>query len=107
MEYDQLDACNLACFELICRELQMIEDRHAERLFQGDEQAKEKAEEYSILMSIQSSTTCMSPKLKEFLANELSKQAAVLKERRKAREKRVLARTPKNGGAKGKEDDNT
>ena len=45
----------------------------------------------------------MSPALREFLAGELQKQAAVLKERRKAREERTLARNPNPKGKAKKE----
>ena len=42
-------------------------------------------------MGVQKTHTCMDPRLKEFLAGELQKAAAVMKERRKAREERTQA----------------
>ena len=84
--------------ESICRELQISEDRHADRLCHGDNDAKDKAEECIILMKIQSSATCTSPALIEFFATQLSMQTAVLKEKMKAREERLLARTSENPG---------
>ena len=41
---------------------------------------------------------CISPELMQWLSAELQKESAVLKERRKAREERTLAR-PKAGAA--------
>jgi len=94
VEFDQLDVSNLMSFELLLRELQLIEDRHGDKLNAGDDLQKERAEEYQILMGLQKTQTCMDPRLKEFLAGELQKSAAVMKERRKAREERTLARKP-------------
>ncbi|CAE8588527.1 unnamed protein product [Polarella glacialis] len=95
--YDQLDISNLACYELIGRELQVLEERYADRILGNDDGDRER----SILTSIDMSTTCMAPPLKEFLANEQQKETAWMKERRKAREERVLARGPANKDNKG------
>ena len=43
---------------------------------------------------------CICPLLSEWIAKELQKESAVMKERRKAGEERVLAR-PKKGGKGG------
>ena len=84
----------LLSFELLLRELQLIEERHTDKQNAGDEVQRERADEYQILMGLQRSHTCMDPRLREFLATELHKASAVLKERRKAREERTLARKP-------------
>ena len=96
--YDQLDELNLVTFELIFREMQVIEERHADRVLTN----LDGEDEYRLLMSINQTQIMVSPALKEFLATELGKEASVLKERRKAREERVLARTPKKPKGLGK-----
>lgn len=40
----------------------------------------------------------ISPELKTWISTEMAREASVLKERRKAREERALARQPKGGG---------
>jgi len=98
MEYDQLDCTNLACIELLLRELQVIEERNEDRMISnagGSEHGH--AQEYQILMSTSGECQyCMMPALKEFLATEVGKQMAIDKERRKAREERDLARQNRN-----------
>ena len=68
----------------------MIEDRHVDRVSTGDDCTKEKSEEYQFLLGLQGVAHACPPNSK----SELQKTAAVMKERRKAREERVLARQP-------------
>ena len=104
ISFDQLDGCNCAVVELICREIQMIEDKYSERLLAGSEISPETAH---LFLGTHSSrgNVCMSPALRDWVATELRDEAAILKERRKAREERQLNRPPANhadGGKKGK-----
>jgi hypothetical protein len=107
MCYDQLDLTNNAIFELIFRELQQLEQKHSEKTAaRGDSGATEALSEHNLMMGLQQPTFMMSPELRTWISTELSQEAAVLKERRKAREERTLARTPKpkaepKKGAKG------
>lgn len=91
--YDQLDLCCLASAELACRQLQVCEERLADKFIDDKDQPND-----FYLMSGTSgrSQLCVCPELKAWVAEEARKESAVLKERRKAREERVLAR-PKRG----------
>ncbi|CAE8585339.1 unnamed protein product, partial [Polarella glacialis] len=105
--YDQLDLTNSVAFELIFRELQQLEQKHSERAsIRGDVERNEALSEHNLMMGLQQPTYMMSPELRTWISGELSQEAAVLKERRKAREERTLARAPKakaepKKGAKG------
>ena len=104
LEYDQYDTTNSATFELMLRELQVIEERHKDKLLVGGADHLDRQQEYNILMNTTGdSAHCMCPALKEYLASEVGKQMVIDKERRKAREERELARTrkPPKGGPKG------
>jgi hypothetical protein len=98
--YDQFDICSSASFELIARQLQICEDRLAHRF----EDSAETRQDY-LLMSgaAHRSQLCICPELTAWIATETQKETAVLKERRKAREERVLA-GPKKGAKKGGSD---
>ena len=103
--YDQVDASNLACMELVVREIQMIEEKYAEKM-EGEE--GHRAEAHLFLGSSSSrGNVCVDPSLRSWIAEEMRGEAAVLKERRKAREERMLTRSPgghdeKPPGKKGK-----
>ena len=87
--YDQLNVTSLAAFEVIARQLQIAEDKLAHRF---DDVSHEGYSDYSLMSgSTHKSQLCICPALKAWTAGELSKESAVLKERRKAREEKVLA----------------
>lgn len=90
--YDQVDVLNLASAELVCRQLQLIEDRMFQSSDNGASSAA--AEESSLYMGTSTAhgAVLVSPDLKGWIAGELAREASVLKERRKAREERTLAR---------------
>ena len=73
-----------------------MEEKHAFKLVGNLSDAQS---EKKLLMSMGMPSYCMSPELKDYLSTELSKEAAVAKERREAREERQLTR--KGGGEKG------
>ena len=88
--YDQLDTTNLASAELIARAIQRIEEKWKTKLAAVDD-----AGESSLFMGASGGSrvgSVVSPKLTEWVGAEMHKEAAVAKERRKAREERTLAR---------------
>ena len=86
----------MACLELVARQLQIAEDKLSHRFLDVD---GEQGQAGYCLMSGAShkSQLCIAPSLKQWIAGEMQKDAAVLKERRKAREERVLAHPKKKG----------
>ena len=82
---------------MIARQLQICEDRLAHRF----EDAAGDRQDY-LLMSgaAHRSQLCICPELTTWIATETQKETAVLKERRKARDERVLP-GPKKGAKKG------
>ena len=111
LTYDQLDCFNIAGFELLVRELQVIEERHKDRLGGGSRDSVDRRNEYEILMgTTMDASHCMMPALRQYLASEVGKQMMIDKERRKAREEREPSRKQKppkgaNKGAGGGEKD--
>ena len=111
MTYDQLQVGNVACFELIARKLQHWEERYGERLQAASEgpHLAGVAEERRHFMGgeLTRSAALVSPALQEYVADKLREESAVLKERRKGREERILLATAqeeldkKRLGAKG------
>ena len=92
--YDQLAVTNLASAEQIGRQLQLIEEKWKDRFGQSDGSAEDNTHLY---LGAQHGHICVCPALQAHIADELRKEAAVSKERRKAREERQLAK-PKKGG---------
>lgn len=87
---DQLDATNLASAELVARAIQRIEEKWKAKLAAIDD-----AGESCLFMGASGGSrvgSVVSPKLTEWVGAEMHKEAAVAKERRKAREERTLAR---------------
>jgi len=97
--FDQLDICNISAMELVCRQLQLLEAKEYEKhLGKQNEEVTSALVDNRLYMGVGTSRggLCICPKLEEFLSKELASEAAVMKEQRKAREERVLAR-PKKG----------
>ena len=94
---DQLDGSNSATIELICRELQLVEEKYGDRLRSKDNFSEEG--EYFMRTSVGQSNVCMCPALRTWISEEVRSDAAILKERRKAREERELARAPPGGNS--------
>ena len=89
LTYDQLDFSNLASAEVIARQIRLIEERHENKLVDVDKHGQ------NHLISGLDETRggiCLSPALREYVAQELTKESLIMKERRKAREERALAR---------------
>ena len=83
---DQYDVTNSAMMELLCREIQMIEEKYSDRLRTKDLMSEES--EYYLRTTTGSSSVCMCPALRAWVGEELRADAAVMKERRKAIEVR-------------------
>lgn len=98
--YDQCNIFNSGAVEVLIRKLQLIEEKHRDRLLQnqGHQDYGDDAHLY-LGGSGPRGGAAVCPALQTWIAEELSRESAVLKEKRKAREERSLAR-PK-GGAKG------
>jgi len=88
----------LAAAELVCRQLQLIEEQQYEDSAAAGAKKDGKTDkaaadtETSIFMGTQATRSgiCVCPALTEWLAEQLRAEAAVAKERRKAREERAL-----------------
>lgn len=99
LQYDQLDLCNLASAELAFRELQLIEQKHYDRLLPAKGQERpgdfSSAGEHLLFLGSSQSQVMVCPALKEWLAEQMKGEAMIMKEMRKAREERALLRGPK------------
>ena len=94
------NVAGLAAFELGARQLQIAEDKLSHRF--ADDAGVDRQGDYSLMSgSTRKSQLYIAPQLKAWIAGELQKDASILKERRKAREERILA-NPKKKGAPGK-----
>ena len=93
VQYDQLGVCALASAEYIMRQVQLIEERYKEKVIGAASETTVEA----ALYAGQANRTglCICPALSEWIAGEMRGEAAVMKERRKAREERALAKPGK------------
>ena len=87
--YDQEHATNLAHLELVARSVQVEEERYRQLVTPSEAGAADRA----VMMGSQEldGSVCVCPALRDHLAQELQREMAVAKERRKAREERALA----------------
>ena len=93
---DQLDLSNIAAAEAMARELQVQEERYADRVRIVDD-----ADERELYAGVETSgNLCVMPELKSWVGERLKDQNLINKERRKAREERGFRRQGKNGGQK-------
>jgi len=81
--YDQLDCGALASAETAARSIQLQEDRWRDRIVGS---AGEHSIDTHLFTGTQQRVLCISPELEEWIAEENRKSAAMLKERRKAKE---------------------
>ena len=96
VSYDCLDISNLASAELVARQLQLLEEKQQQLCDNDKSGAAEEAALFAGGLS-GSGAVVVAPELKSFISTEMAREASVLKERRKAREERALARNPKKG----------
>ena len=95
--YDCLNLPNLACFELLARRLQLLEESHLEDplhpTFEGARHFLGTGERRGGAL--------IAPSLQAYVGEQLGKEAVVAKERRKAREAHGLTRKSGKGDPKG------
>jgi hypothetical protein len=95
--FDQLNGCNLASGELIMRQIMLTEERLKDKFSTG---APDGFDEHRLYTDQKHRfALCIDPALSEWVAKEVSKESVVMKERRKAREERALARPKAKGKA--------
>ncbi|CAK0817405.1 unnamed protein product, partial [Prorocentrum cordatum] len=101
LSFDQLNLGELASFELLMRKAQMAEWSHRDRLAasQGDDLMEES---YLYLRAGETPGSAMvSPALVDHINQEMHREAQILKERRNAKEERLLSRGGGGGGGSG------
>ena len=89
---DQVDAVNLCSAELICRNLQRLEDRYKDKILSSLDGA---AGSDSLCFTSTTSGYAgllIDPKLRKFFGDQAAQQSMIAKEQRKAREERALTR---------------
>ena len=93
VSYDFLDCGKLACMEVGARRVQMIFDKWKHKLPQYTSTGNELQDDAHLLLGTGETrgNVAMMPDLVAWLGGELAKEALAQKERRKAREARVLA----------------
>ena len=105
--FDQINVPELAALELIMRKVQLAELKNRERILGKHERIEYMDDEYLYLGQGQTRGQLMiCPALEEYVSSEMVKEGNIMKERRKLREERNLARRPgpKNkGDGKGKD----
>ena len=94
---DQMQVCNLVTFELVSRRYQMWESAYKDLLREvdtGGSGGDDWLSERSLFLGVKNlrSSAIVMPELEDYVAKELAARAAVLKERRKAREEAALAK---------------
>ena len=95
--YDQLDVSNLACVERLARWYQDIEDSHQK------EEALGASDAYVSGIARAAGGVAYCPALRSHVTERLAKDAALMKERRKMKEERDLAKKAAKGGGKNKD----
>ncbi|CAK0796867.1 unnamed protein product, partial [Prorocentrum cordatum] len=105
--YDQLQVAEMASFEIVARQLQLLEERVYESRSLPQTAAAPKAKSgarsgataaassipetsYFLGAGVSKANLCISPKLLEYITDQMRAEAAISKERRKAREERAL-----------------
>ena len=94
--YDQVDLSNLAGVEVICRNLQRLEERYKDKVLSTlDEGGAGDASLYTSISAAGRGGLIIDPKLTDFITTNVARDYQIMKERRKAREERQLARKEK------------
>ena len=94
LSFDMVDVSQLALCEVAARRIQMIHDRWKNKMPTLGQSSEE---DFHLLLgsSPTRNNIGMAPALIKWMGEELGKEAATSKERRKAREERALAAVPK------------
>ncbi|CAK0800855.1 unnamed protein product, partial [Prorocentrum cordatum] len=103
--YDQLNAGELVVVEILCRRYQLWEELYASSLREAEagQDAAPWLDERSIFLGQDRSrgSALVCPALESWVAETLREESAILKERRKGREERLLERGVDGGAASG------
>ena len=91
--YDQLNLGNVAMAEMLMREVMCTEEKYKDRA--GGVKDGSLTEKSLFLGLEQRVNLCIHPELLAYIGEEMRKEAIILKERRKAREERVLLKPEK------------
>ena len=92
---DQLNGVNVATGELLMRQVMLGEERLKDRF---GNQSPDGFDEFHLYTGRRDRyALCIDPALSEYVSKAVAKESSVLKERRKAREERALARPKKKG----------
>ena len=101
--YDMICVPELASFELMLRRAQLVEMKHRSRSLRGLTGDVGMEEEHLVLgTSATRGALMISPLLETFVSSEMGREVSVMKEKRKLREERRLARPNAKGKGKGK-----
>ncbi len=95
--HDRLNALNLACMEMALRRIQLHEAAVAE----SPENPSYEGARHFLGSLERRGGALVAPTLSAFVATELGREAAILKEKRKARETKSASAKAKAGAAKG------
>ena len=91
--FDQLNISESAAFELLMRQAQLVEMKYKHRSLKGIAGDPGHEEEYLVLgTSTTRGQLMINPDLEAFVAAEMGKEGALLKERRRLAEERRLAK---------------
>ena len=96
--YDQLDVSNLACVERLSRWYQDVEGTHEKEEVLGA------SDPYVSGIARAAGGSAYCPALRSYVTERLSRDAALMKERRKMKEERDLAKKAGKGGGKKDKD---
>ena len=95
--YDQLDVSNLACVERLARWYQDVEGAHEK------EEALGASDPYVSGIARAAGGSAYCPALRSYVSERLSRDVALMKEKRKMKEERDLAKKAPKGGGKNKD----
>jgi len=93
IQIDQVDVSKLVSMEILSRKVQMIHDKWRHKMPQIMSSSSRDDDDSHLLLGLHETrgNLGMAPSLSKWLGEELSREAAVSKERRKAREERAAA----------------
>ena len=102
---------NLACFELISRRMQLIEEKYKMRLPQMDKNVLDPESDAGIFLGLGThsmagrNTVCVMPALAEYIGEELNREASISTGKVKAHQLRLELKKLSHGPGKGHKDD--
>ena len=100
--YDQVDVTNIAGAEILSRQVQLVEEKWKDCVFGSPPTGDIEHDSHLYLgTGMSRGDLCVGPLLQAWIAEQLSAESAILKERRKAREERTLTRGGGGGGGGG------